>query len=88
MSPRSARHTVLSEIAAFDKDDEDLRVVIETPVENRMRSHLAPKEKLPIREQLISRCSNLLCALLNCVFDITSYIVRRPFGFVDFAFCL
>ncbi len=39
-SPRSARHTVLSEIAAFD--DEDLRVVIETPKGSRNKYKYDP----------------------------------------------
>lgn len=42
MSPRSARHTVLSEIAAFD-NDEELRVVIETPKGSRNKYKYDPE---------------------------------------------
>jgi hypothetical protein len=31
MSLRSARHTILSEIAPFEKKDDELRIIIETP---------------------------------------------------------
>ncbi|HEY7247057.1 MAG TPA: inorganic diphosphatase [Xanthobacteraceae bacterium] len=42
MSPRSARHTVLSEISPFD-DDGELRVVIETPRGSRSKYSYDPE---------------------------------------------
>jgi inorganic pyrophosphatase len=42
MSPRSARHTVLSEISPFDEDG-DLRVVIETPRGSRSKYSYDPE---------------------------------------------
>jgi hypothetical protein len=35
MPPRSARHTILSEIAPFEKEDDELRIIIETPKGSR-----------------------------------------------------
>src|ERR1700704_5415436 len=44
MSPRSAPHAILSEIAPFDgKDDDDLRVVIETPKGSRNKYNYDPE---------------------------------------------
>jgi len=40
---RSARHTVLSEIDPFTKDDDDLRVVIETPRGSRNKYSYDPE---------------------------------------------
>jgi len=42
MSPRSARHTVLSEIAPFEKDEDELRVIIETPKGSRNKYDYEP----------------------------------------------
>ena len=41
--PRSARHTVLSEIAPFGDDTDDLRVVIETPKGSRNKYSYDPE---------------------------------------------
>jgi inorganic pyrophosphatase len=43
MSPRSARHTVLSEIAPFEKKDDALRIVIETPKGSRNKYKYDPE---------------------------------------------
>jgi inorganic pyrophosphatase len=43
MSPRSARHTILSEIAPFEKKDDDLRIVIETPKGSRNKYSYDPE---------------------------------------------
>jgi inorganic pyrophosphatase len=40
---RSARHTVLSEIDPFTKDDDDLRVVVETPRGSRNKYSYDPE---------------------------------------------
>jgi inorganic pyrophosphatase len=42
MAPQSARHTVLSEIAPFSKEDGDLRIVIETPKGSRNKYDYDP----------------------------------------------
>jgi inorganic pyrophosphatase len=42
VSPRSARHTILSEIAAFEKGNDDFRVVIETPKGSRNKYDYDP----------------------------------------------
>ncbi len=42
MSPRSARHTILSEIAPFTEDKDDLRLVIETPKGSRNKYKYDP----------------------------------------------
>jgi inorganic pyrophosphatase len=43
MSPRSARHTVLSEIAPFENEDGGLRIVIETPKGSRNKYSYDPE---------------------------------------------
>ena len=43
MSPRSARHAVLSEISPFDDGDGDVRVVIETPRGSRSKYSYDPE---------------------------------------------
>jgi len=43
MSPRSARHTILSEIAPFEKKDDELRIVIETPKGSRNKYSYDPE---------------------------------------------
>jgi inorganic pyrophosphatase len=43
MSPRSARHTILSEIAPFGEKDDELRVVIETPKGSRNKYDYDPE---------------------------------------------
>ena len=42
MSPRSARHTILSEVAPFGEKDDELRVVIETPKGSRNKFDYDP----------------------------------------------
>jgi inorganic pyrophosphatase len=43
MSPRSARHTILSEIAPFGEKDDELRIVIETPKGSRNKYDYDPE---------------------------------------------
>jgi inorganic pyrophosphatase len=43
MSPRSARHTILSEIAPFGEKDDKLRIVIETPKGSRNKYDYDPE---------------------------------------------
>jgi inorganic pyrophosphatase len=43
MSPRSARHTILSEIAPFAEKDDELRIVIETPKGSRNKYDYDPE---------------------------------------------
>jgi inorganic pyrophosphatase len=43
MSPRSARHTILSEIAPLGKKDGELRIVIETPKGSRNKYSYDPE---------------------------------------------
>jgi inorganic pyrophosphatase len=43
MSPKSARHTILSAIATFDAKSKDLRIVIETPKGSRNKYSYDPE---------------------------------------------
>ena len=43
MPPRSARHTILSEIAPFERKNDDLRIVIETPKGSRNKYSYDPE---------------------------------------------
>jgi hypothetical protein len=43
MSPRSARHTILSEIAPFEKEDDELRIIIETRKGSRNKYSYDPE---------------------------------------------
>ncbi len=43
MSPRSARHTILSEIAPFEKEGDELRIFIETPKGSRNKYSYDPE---------------------------------------------
>ncbi len=43
MSPRTARHTILSDIAAYDAKTNDLRIVIETPKGSRNKYSYDPE---------------------------------------------
>ena len=42
MAPKSARHAILSEIATFDAESKDLRIVIETPKGSRNKYSYDP----------------------------------------------
>ena len=43
MAPHSARHAILSEIATFDVESKDLRIVIETPKGSRNKYSYDPE---------------------------------------------
>ena len=43
MAPKTARHTILSAIASFDAETDDLRIVIETPKGSRNKHSYDPE---------------------------------------------